>query len=109
MAIEDVFIHRNTTAIHDEILAHRLGLIPLLADPRMFEFKAASDPATDLNTIVLKLEVSCKVNSQAHPDETDPAKKYLNSTGIYTLTSLFFPNNMGTCRRSSRKIRKTEN
>lgn len=39
MAIEKVHIYNNTTIIQDEVLAHRLGLIPLKADPRLFEFK----------------------------------------------------------------------
>jgi len=29
MAIEKVYVYNNTTIIQDEILAHRLGLIPL--------------------------------------------------------------------------------
>lgn len=39
MAIEKVMIKSNTSIIQDEVLAHRLGLIPLKADPRMFEFR----------------------------------------------------------------------
>ncbi|KOB73921.1 DNA-directed RNA polymerase, partial [Operophtera brumata] len=34
MAIEKVMIKNNTSIIQDEVLAHRLGLIPLKADPR---------------------------------------------------------------------------
>ena len=37
MAIEKVYIYNNTSIIQDEVLAHRLGLIPLKADPRLFE------------------------------------------------------------------------
>jgi DNA-directed RNA polymerase I and III subunit RPAC1 len=33
MAIEDVWIYDNTSIIQDEVLAHRLGLIPIKADP----------------------------------------------------------------------------
>lgn len=40
MAIEKVHIYNNTSVIQDEVLAHRLGLIPLKADPRLFEFKS---------------------------------------------------------------------
>lgn len=39
MAIEKVHIYQNTSYILDEILAHRLGLIPLKADPRQFKMK----------------------------------------------------------------------
>ena len=40
MAIEKVHIYNNTSVIQDEVLAHRLGLIPLRADPSQFNFKA---------------------------------------------------------------------
>lgn len=45
MAIEDVVILENSSVLHDEILAHRLGLIPL---------------ETDLDTYNLPQECSCK-------------------------------------------------
>ncbi|CAN0037760.1 unnamed protein product, partial [Ectocarpus sp. 12 AP-2014] len=38
VAIEHVYMFMNSSIIHDEILAHRLGLIPIMANPRMFEF-----------------------------------------------------------------------
>lgn len=39
MAIEKVHVYNNTSILQDEVLAHRLGLIPLKADPRKFTFK----------------------------------------------------------------------
>ena len=39
MAIDQVYVYNNTSVIQDEVLAHRLGLIPLKADPRIFDFK----------------------------------------------------------------------
>jgi DNA-directed RNA polymerase I and III subunit RPAC1 len=38
MAIEKVLIANNTSVIQDEVLAHRLGLIPISVDPRLFEY-----------------------------------------------------------------------
>lgn len=38
MAIEKVLIANNTSVVQDEVLAHRLGLIPIKVDPRLFEF-----------------------------------------------------------------------
>lgn len=39
MAIERVHIEDNTSILQDEVLAHRLGLIPIAADPRKFQFR----------------------------------------------------------------------
>jgi len=48
MAIEKVFVYNNTSIIQDEVLAHRLGLIPIKADPRMFEYRSpgTTNPVT---------------------------------------------------------------
>ena len=39
MAIEFVRITQNTSIIPDEVLAHRLGLIPIYADAKEFNYK----------------------------------------------------------------------
>jgi len=41
MAIEEVFIYNNTTVIQDEVLSHRLGLLPIKVDPRLFTYKVS--------------------------------------------------------------------
>lgn len=59
MAIEKVFIANNTSIVQDEVLAHRLGLVPLDVDPRPFKYFTAQDNATEENTIVFRLKVRC--------------------------------------------------
>ncbi|KAF9320280.1 DNA-directed RNA polymerases I and III subunit RPAC1 [Podila horticola] len=80
MAISNVFVMNNTGVVVDEVLAHRLGLVPILADPTMFDFKTKEDTPTDLNTIVFKLFAKCTHNPNAKHGETDPAKLYNNSS-----------------------------
>lgn len=38
LAVEWVDFHENTSAMYDEVIAHRLGLIPLVFDPKMYNF-----------------------------------------------------------------------
>lgn len=51
LAIEDVEIHKNSSAMYDEMLAHRLGLIPL---------------TTDLKSYTMPDECRCKGKGCAH-------------------------------------------
>jgi DNA-directed RNA polymerases I and III subunit RPAC1 len=60
VAIEHVFMVNNTSIIADEVLAHRLGLVPLAVDPTALEPRGAGDAAHERNTVVLKLDVSCR-------------------------------------------------
>eukprot|EP00262_Sarcandra_glabra_P006740 TRINITY_DN1923_c0_g1_i1.p1 TRINITY_DN1923_c0_g1~~TRINITY_DN1923_c0_g1_i1.p1 ORF type:complete len:369 (+),score=68.97 TRINITY_DN1923_c0_g1_i1:191-1297(+) len=60
MAIEKVLVANNTSIIQDEVLAHRLGLIPIKADPRLFEYMTENDTSNEKNTIVFKLDKQCK-------------------------------------------------
>lgn len=39
LAIETVYIMNNTSIVQDEILAARLGLVPIKVDARLFEFR----------------------------------------------------------------------
>lgn len=38
MAIEHVYIENNTSVVQDEVLAQRLGLIPLKIDPSVMNY-----------------------------------------------------------------------
>ncbi|KAM6916564.1 DNA-directed RNA polymerases I and III subunit RPAC1 [Xenentodon cancila] len=83
MAVEKVFIYNNTSIVQDEVLAHRLGLIPIKADPRLFEYKNTGDESTEedaseIDTIQLQLKVKCSRNPKASKDSSDPRELYLN-------------------------------
>lgn len=52
MAIEKVFIYNNTSIIQDEVLAHRLGLIPIKADPRLFEYRNTGTTSLFITLVV---------------------------------------------------------
>ncbi|XP_021745054.1 DNA-directed RNA polymerases I and III subunit rpac1-like [Chenopodium quinoa] len=60
MAIEKVFIAKNTSVVQDEVLAHRLGLVPLKVDPRLFSYKSEKDEPNEKNTIVFGLHSRCE-------------------------------------------------
>ena len=62
MAIETVIVNQNTSIIPDEVLAHRLGLIPILADANDFIEKKPEDEFNDKNSIKFKLKVKCYID-----------------------------------------------
>lgn len=62
MAIETVIINQNTSIIPDEVLAHRLGLIPILADADDFGEKKENEDFNEKNCIKFTLNVKCEKN-----------------------------------------------
>ena len=95
LAIEDVYITNNTSIIQDEVLASRLGLIPLKAGKeglkwmRWFERGDGKNPCTDSNTVILDLDVECRWQDGGKDrfmkGETDSNKLYINSNGLCPL------------------------
>ncbi|GKV37381.1 hypothetical protein SLEP1_g45416 [Rubroshorea leprosula] len=74
MAIEKVLIANNTSIVQDEVLSHRLGLIPISADPRLFEYMSDNDQPNEKNTIVFKLHVRCKKGGPRFTVKSDELK-----------------------------------
>ncbi|KAF2348635.1 DNA-directed RNA polymerase insert domain [Trinorchestia longiramus] len=61
VAIEKVYMYKNTSVVQDEVLAHRIGLVPLNVPPHLFNFKPAdSDQYTEDNCVKYKLRVKCR-------------------------------------------------
>lgn len=79
VAIEHVYIWNNTSIIQDEVLAHRLGLIPIYFDPDRIIFKNPGDEATEENTLVFTLHVRCERNKAAESTKTDEEAKYTDA------------------------------
>ncbi|GAA5853846.1 hypothetical protein JCM5353_003126 [Sporobolomyces roseus] len=91
IAIETVYVWNNTSIIQDEVLAQRLGLIPLAIDPRKLELKKSADEApTDLNTVVFGLVSKCERLRDVKKGETDP-KKIWSGTEVFSSQLSFDP------------------
>ncbi|KAJ5671684.1 DNA-directed RNA polymerase I and III subunit RPAC1 [Penicillium longicatenatum] len=101
LAIETVYVHNNTSVIQDEVLAQRLGLIPLKGSVEginwmQWEQKAPGDDGsaapelTDFNTVVMQLDIECTQNTDVAEDETDPRKLY-NNAHVYSKHLTFSP------------------
>ncbi|ROT71154.1 DNA-directed RNA polymerases I and III subunit RPAC1 [Penaeus vannamei] len=79
MAIEKVYMYNNTSIVQDEVLAHRLGLVPLKVDPRFFEFRNKDETEWGAqDSVKYELKVKCSKKPGAAPDETDPDNLYVN-------------------------------
>ncbi|KAH7888106.1 DNA-directed RNA polymerase [Phlebopus sp. FC_14] len=80
ICIERAYFWDNTSVIVDEVLAHRIGLVPINVDPALLEFTNPPEAqATDRNTLVFRLRASCERRKNAPKDTTDPQKLYINS------------------------------
>lgn len=100
LAIETCYFHNNTSVIADEVLAHRLGLVPLKANleglrklqwyikPNEEEGVMGVAP-TDYNTVQIDLKVKCEWKPNP-PDEGEPEEKY-NHSNVYASDLTFTP------------------
>jgi DNA-directed RNA polymerase subunit D len=65
LAVEDVRISENSSSLYDETIAHRLGLIPIKTDLKLFNFKdkcKCKGKGCPSCTLTLTLDVKCKKN-----------------------------------------------
>lgn len=59
VAISRVTIYQNTGVIHDENLAHRLGLVPIKFEPNDLQWKPSDAAFSDQDSIMFTLHTSC--------------------------------------------------
>jgi len=102
LAVEYVYVYNNTSIIQDEVLAARLGLIPLKGGkdglrnflqwyPKPAEGTVhGEEKATDHNTIRFDLNIECLRNENAPKGELDPRKLYHNAH-VYAKDMKFNP------------------
>jgi len=89
MAIEKVEMWQNTSVIPDENLAHRMGLIPIAVDPRIFEYKtSAAKPYDATNSLRFNLHIECTKKNPSGPrveikDAHDEERHY-NHASVYS-------------------------
>ncbi|KAJ8583209.1 hypothetical protein M405DRAFT_875982, partial [Rhizopogon salebrosus TDB-379] len=80
VCVERIYVWDNTSVIADEVLAQRIGLVPLNIDPALIDMKAGpNDQATDRNTVVFRLQATCERRKNVPKDTTDPNKLYINA------------------------------
>ena len=87
MAIEHCFISNNTSVIQDEMLAHRLGMIPLKVDPSKFEWKpveAPPDSTSKAHTICLALKAKCVKLDDVEPGKVGRRENLYKNYKIYS-------------------------
>jgi DNA-directed RNA polymerase I and III subunit RPAC1 len=103
LAIEDVFISQNTSVIQDEVLAQRLGLIPLRGNREALrwlkwyqkdEDLPDHEPKSDENCVRLSLNLECRWKAggleKAKQGITDPDQLYENHS-VYARDLTFEP------------------
>lgn len=90
MAIEKVIVANNTSLFQDEFLAHRLGLIPIKVDPRLFLDAPENIPESGHSTADDSIEFDLTVKCTKNPKPTCEGDIWLNRS-VYTSALRWVP------------------
>lgn len=91
VAIEHVYIKQNTSIMQDEVLSHRLGLVPLKVDPDMLEFVGEDGKTHEMNTLVFNLRVKCTEEDMKKVDLDDPQDSTTAFKTVYSRSLKWVP------------------
>jgi len=92
MALEKIYLYQNDTVLQDEVLCHRLGLLPVRADPRYFDWPSnpvietnagnqtiTEEPAGDpKQELIFEVNMKCKKKKVVPADATNKNDHYEN-------------------------------
>jgi hypothetical protein len=98
MAIDLVEVRENTSALHDEMIAHRLGLIPLQAvDIESFKFHQDCNCESMCDKCTFKFHLK----TRSMDDQLEVTSKHIEAVGIQALgeevklTPVIFTDDLG--------------
>ena len=82
LALHKVLLYQNTSVIPDELLVHRLGLLPIQVDPNEFETRAENQELSAENSLKFELKVACRRKKEFESSSEEeleelPAETYL--------------------------------
>lgn len=87
MAIEKVTMWQNTSVIPDENLAHRMGLIPIKADARLFEMHKPQTDHSPNDSLHFRLHKKCTKKTADAPmilNETHNDEELYHNANVYS-------------------------
>ncbi len=85
MAIDKIVMYQNTSVIQDEILAHRMGLIPIKVDPDSFQIKNKKEDFKEDNSLKFYINVKCTRKDEYKGKDVSGLKKedYLENHYVF--------------------------
>lgn len=94
MAIELCFIYNNTSVLQDEMLSHRLGLIPLKVNHKLFLWRDSKDKSHHINpqnTIGFTLRAKCKKKATQEAEKSSRREDIYNDYKVFSSHIKYIP------------------